>query len=215
MMNKQATCRIRNLRAADGGARLLVEIETTENGQATSETLSLLAARLGRMPHVGEISLETVSELRREHGICAALGAGLRMLGSNGCSAKHLVEKLRARGYDFETASEAVAILSQKGYLREEEGALREAERDLAKLWGDRRILADLQAKGYTGGALKYAAARLRAEDGTARCATLMRKRHMAAPADESEARRLFASLTRYGYTPEEIRAAMRKCDKK
>lgn len=213
-MNNKA-CRICSLRAAEGGARLLVELEVAEGEERTRETLSLLAARLERLPIVGAISPETVLELRREDRICAALGAGLRMLGSNGCSARHLVEKMRIRGYDFEVASEATAILAQKGYLHEEEGALRETEKGIAKLWGDRRILADLSAKGYTGGALKYAAARLRTEDGASRCAALIAKRRIRVPADEAEARRLFASLTRYGYTPEEIRAALRIYGKK
>ncbi len=213
-MNNKAY-RICSLRAAEGGARLLVELETAEGEERTRETLSLLAARLEHLPAVGEISPETVLELRREDRICAALGAGLRMLGSNGCSARHLVEKLRMRGYDPEVAGEATAILSQKGYLREEEGALREAEKGIAKLWGDRRILADLSAKGYTGSALKYAAARLRTEDGVSRCAALIAKRRIRISADEAELRRLFASLTRYGYTSEEIRAALRMCGKK
>ena len=213
-MNHKAY-RICSLRAAEGGARLLVELEVAEGEECTRETLSLLAARLERLPAVGEISPETVLELRREDRICAALGAGLRMLGSNGCSARHLIQKLRMRGYDPEVAGEATAILSQKGYLREEEGALREAEKGIAKLWGDRRILADLSAKGYTGSALKYAAARLRTEDGASRCAALIAKRRIRISADEAELRRLFASLTRYGYTSEEIRAALRMCGKK
>lgn len=213
-MNNE-TYRIRSLRAAEGGARLLVEIEWTEEGALARETLSLLSARLERVPALGEISSETVSELRREDRICAAIGTGLRMLGSNGCSAKHLAEKLRMRGFGPEIASEATSILSQKGYLHEEEGALREAEKGIAKLWGDRRILAELSAKGYTGSALKYAAARLRTEDGVARCAALMRKRRMVLFADEAELRRLFASLCRYGYTLEEIRTAMRIYGKK
>ena len=135
---------------------------------------------------------------------------GALVYGANGCSAKHLVQKLRARGFDGDTASEAVTELAKKGYLKEEEGALREVEKGLAKLWGDRRILADLQAKGYTGGALKYAAARLRAEDGAVRCAMLMRKRRMQPLTDETRLRRILSSLVRYGYTQDEIKRAMR-----
>ena len=211
MMNNESTYRICSLRAAIGGAHLLLQLEVTENGERSCESLALLSARLSRLPQVGEIDKDTLEELRREAAICAAIGAGLRSLGANGCSAKHLIQKLRMRGCDADVAAEAVAELSEKGYLREEEGALREAERGIAKLWGDRRILADLSAKGYTGAALKYAAARLRTEDGAARCAALMRKRRICAPVDEAEARKLFSSLTRYGYTPTEIREAMKR----
>ena len=209
MMNK-SFARICGMRAAEGGARLLVEIEQKKGDALTRETISLLTARLGELPTVGEISEEELLHLRREAQICDAIGAGLRSLGANGCSARHLAQKLRARGFDADAAGEAVAEISEKGYLKEEEGALREAEKGLAKLWGDRRILADLQAKGYTGGALKYAAARLRAEDGAARCAMLMRKRRMGAPTDEAELRRMLSSLIRYGYSQDEIKRAMR-----
>ena len=209
-MGSDLIARICGMRAADGGAHLLIEIEVTEKGETTRETLALLSARLSRLPRVGEIDAGTLEHLRREAAVSEAIGAGLRSLGANGCSAKHLVQKLRVRGVDADIAAEAVAELSEKGYLKEEEGAVREAEKGISKLWGDRRILADLSAKGYTGGALKYAAARLRTEDGAARCAMLMRKRRMAIPADDTAARKLFAALARYGYSPDEIKRAMR-----
>lgn len=208
MMNK-SFARICGMRAADGGARLLIEIEQKEGDAVTRETVALLTARLSELPTVGEIGEEELLHLRREAQICDAIGAGLRSLGANGCSARHLAQKLRMRGFDAETAGEAVAELAEKGYLKEEESALREAEKGITKLWGDRRILADLQAKGYTGGALKYAAARLRAEDGAARCALLMRKRRMQLSTDEAELRRTLASLIRYGYTQDEIKRAL------
>jgi SOS response regulatory protein OraA/RecX len=203
---------IREVRAVEGGARLLVELVEKESGHA--EWLSLLCARLTHLPTKGDVSPETVYDLRREAAVCTAIAAGLRALGAAGCSPRHLVQKLRARGTEETVAREAVAELAEKGYLREEEGALREAERGLAKLWGDRRILADLQAKGYESGALQYAAARLRTEDGAARCAALLRKRRMALPADEAQARKLFAALTRYGYTATEIRKALQSIKK-
>lgn len=200
--------RILSVRAADGGAHLLVEIIS---GDGARETLALMTARLTCLPQVGPLNAEAMAALRQEAEICSAIGAGLRCLGAGGSSKRRLVEKLRARGFDFDTASAATEALAAKGYLREEESALREAEKGMAKLWGDRRILADLSAKGYRGGALKYAEAALRAEDGAARCAMLIRKRRMAVPTDEGEARKLFAALVRYGYTPEEIKRALRK----
>ena len=211
MQNNCDQLRICGMRAADGGAHLLIEVETvTEQGKAR-ESLALLSARLTHLPKIGPITEAELAELRREAEVCAAIGAGLRCLGAGGSSKRRLVEKLRLRGFDLETARTATEELAAKGYLREEESAVREAEKDLAKLWGDRRILSDLQAKGYNGGALQYARARLHTEDSVARCAQLMRKRHMARPADEAEARKLFAALTRYGYSPEEIKKALQK----
>ncbi|MBO5354759.1 MAG: RecX family transcriptional regulator [Clostridia bacterium] len=153
MMNN-SFIRICGMRAADGGAQLVVEIEQRKGEEVIRETVALLTARLEGLPTVGEIGEEELLHLRREAEICDAIGAGMRSLGANGCSARYLAQKLRAKGFSADVAGEAVAELAEKGYLKEEEGALREAEKGIAKLWGDRRILADLQAKGYTGGAL-------------------------------------------------------------
>ncbi len=195
---------IRSVRAVEGGARLLIELVSGEE----REWLSLLAARLDRLPQKGPVSPETVSELRGEAAVCAAMAAGLRALSRAGSSRRHLTQKLRAAGHGASAVQEAVKELASKGYLCEEEGAVREAEKGLAKLWGDRRIMADLKCKGYSGGALSYAAARLRDEDSVARCAALMRKRRIRLSADEQENGKSIASLMRYGYTAPEIREA-------
>ena len=211
MNNTEQQARICGVRAADGGAHLLVEVEIWENGERHRETLTLLTARVEQMPQIGALSPEALEGLRREANVCAAIGAGLRCLGAGGSSGRRLVEKLRTRGFDLATATAATEVLAAKGYLREEESALREAERGMAKLWGDRRILADLTAKGYNGGALQYAKARLQAEDGVERCVRLLRKRRIKPPANEAEARKLFAALVRYGYTSTEIKQALQK----
>ena len=202
--------RISGVRAVEGGTRLLVEIEVAKGAECTRETLSLLTARLTQIPRIGEIGEEELENLRHGAAVSAAVATGLRVLGACGCSKRHLMQKLRTRGVSLPVAAQAVEELAEKGYLREEEGAVREAERALAKLWGDRRILLDLQAKGYSGGALKYAMARLRDEDRVARCVQLIRKQRMARPETRAQAQKLCASLTRYGYTGEEIRAALR-----
>ena len=102
------------MRAAEGGARLLVEIEQYSEDGAMREALSLLTARLEAIPRVGEISEEELLYLRREAQICDAIGAGLRSLGANGSSAKHLAQKLRARGFGGDVAKEAVNEISAK-----------------------------------------------------------------------------------------------------
>ncbi len=211
MNNTELQARICGVRAADGGAHLLIEVEIWENGERRRETLTLLTARVEQMPQIGVLSPEALDGLRQEANVCAAIAAGLRCLGAGGSSGRRLVEKLRTRGFDFDTATAATEVLAAKGYLREEESALREAERGMAKLWGDRRILADLTAKGYSGGALQYAKARLQAEDRVERCVHLLRKRRIKPPANETEMRKLFAALVRYGYTATEIKQALQK----
>ncbi len=107
-------------------------------------------ARLGS-PAVGEpIDEETAAALAEAEGRMKATEKAVSLLsyGDNSCRA--LCRKLRAKGYDRETAEAAVARMLQKGYIREEEQARRLAVACATrKLWGKRRIVAHLAEKGY------------------------------------------------------------------
>ncbi len=197
---------ILHVRAADGGARLALVVESESAGEKTRETLTVLTARMARVPQRGEIDTDTLLLLRREHALCAALQMGLRSLSAGGGSRLQLRQKLCGKGVTRDVAEEAVSALCEKGYLDERESALAAAESDLRKLWGDRRILADLRAKGYGEEALLAVHARLREQDGAARCARLLQKRRF----DMENPEKLIAALMRYGYTRTEIRAALR-----
>jgi SOS response regulatory protein OraA/RecX len=196
------------LRAAGGGARLLVDLEITEQGERKKETLTLFASRLQRLPKVGSIDADRLAYLRREAELGKALEAGMRVLAFGRCSRKRLGEKLRARGFGREAVEAAVADLAARGYLQESDGALREAERALSKLWGDRRILMELHAKGYPEEALDAVRQRLGAEDELARCRTLMRCR-IGKVTEPSEIRHAAAFLSRYGYPNDMIRTVL------
>jgi SOS response regulatory protein OraA/RecX len=79
----------------------------------------------------------------------------------------------------------------------------------MAKLWGNKRILAEIRSKGYGEAALDAARVRVMGEDGVARCRRLLAKRRIdCMPADVKEARKVLGFLVRYGYTVTEIREA-------
>lgn len=196
-----------SVRAADGGARLVLGVESESVGEKSRETLSVLTARLSRMPQKGVIDEETLLLLRREHALCGAISMGLRSLSAGGGSHVQLRQKLCHKGVARDVADDAVTELCEKGYLNERESALAATERDLRKLWGDRRILADLCAKGYGDEALCAVQALLRERDATARLVRLLQKRRF----DTENTDKLIASLLRYGYTRIEIRAALRE----
>ena len=198
---------ILNVRAADGGARLILCIQSTVAGEERRETLSVLTSRVSRMPQKGEIDADMLAFWRREHALCAALATGLRSLSAGGGSCLQLRQKLCGKGVSRDIAEEAVRELCEKGYLDERAGALSCAQSGLRKLWGNRRILADLRAKGYGEEALLAVQERLREEDGTARLVRLLQKRRF----DAENPEKLIASLMRYGYTRTEIRAALRE----
>ena len=198
---------ILGVRAAEGGARLILQLESELGGEICRESLTVLTSRMKNVPQKGLCDEETLLFLRREHALCAALAMGLRSLASGGYSRLQLRQKLSLKGVARDVAQDAVQVLCEKGYLNERENALAAAECDLRKLWGDRRILADLRAKGYGDEAIFAVRELLESKDGAARCARLLQKHRF----DAENPDKLIAALMRYGYTRTEIRAALKE----
>ena len=201
---------ITGLRAADGGTRLTIYVTgRDENGAPDYLTLTVLSSRLPRLPVIGPTDAETVSTYRHEHQVCRGVYDGLRALSAGDLSLVGLVQRLRQRGIPTSAACDAAGELATRGFIDEKRAAGSEVERGLRKLWGDRRILAELSAKGFGHAALEAAAERLAQEDGGARCAELIRKKHMSLPAEPRGQQKLFAALARYGYSSGEIKTAL------
>lgn len=204
-----ALASVKSVRATDGGAHLVLALEYTEGGEVSRETLTLCTARLTATPCTGEIDGETLSYYRREHQVAKALAMGLRSLSVADCSKEELRRKLRAKGVVRDVAHEVIGELEHRGLFREVEAGIREAERGMAKLWGDRRIMLHMQSKGYSNEALGAAYTLMLSQDGVARCRRLLQKRRITClPTDKREADKLIAMLMRYGYNTKEIKAA-------
>ncbi len=201
--------RIVRMRASENGARLHIEVESHQEDGKRCEKLTVFVARLARMPRVGEITEEEYLHLAEEAEISAATDMALRSLGACGASQQHLADKLRRRGVRRDVAEAAVAELAARGYLDEVSGALAEVKKDLQKLWGNRRILMDLAAKGYGKEAIEAARECLAEENAIERCEKLIARKRIAAPTDAETARRTVAMLVRQGYTPGECREAL------
>lgn len=195
--------------ARDGGALLCFFVRITEGGTTREEMLTAFAARMELLPKTGPLSETILEALVLEDQYTKALHAGLRVLGAASTSRMQLVQKLCQRGVKKEVAAEVAEELWSRGFGNEIEGALSVARRDLAKLWGDRRILLDVRAKGYEGEAIEAVRALLDDENSMARLERLISKRYRKDVA-EGERERLVAALVRYGYTPREIKAALR-----
>ena len=207
MQNNGAT--LLRVSAADGGARLLLTLEQ----EGERETLALLTARLSTLPRPGALDAEEVAFYREEAAVATAVTSGMRILSAGTNSGRTLRQKLRRRGASTAAADAAVTALTELGYLREQEDAVREAERGMAKLWGNRRILLDLRAKGYGEAALEAATARLAAEDSIARCATLIDRRRLF-PVSGATLEHTLSALNRYGYTRGEAQKALSRAAK-
>lgn len=196
-----------SVRAAREGARRILAVESVSDAEKKRESFCLRAdfAVPARTPC--EIDAAYYEQIKREHALCAALDRGMRVLAAAGGSRVQVRQKLIARGVSRETAEDATQALEKQGYLQETQSALSAARADLRKLWGDRRILSDLHAKGYGDAAVDAVKEFLSEEDAAARCRRLIEKRHLLA---QYEGDKLIAALLRYGYTRTDIRTALR-----
>ena len=198
-----------SVRAVADGSRQIFVIESELGAEKKTESFCLRTGMVRYPTLPWNLDEETYEGIRREHALCAALDRGMRILAASGGSRVQMEQKLCARGVSREIAKNATEDLSERGYLREEQSALAAAECNLRKLWGDRRILADLRAKGYDGKSLAAVEAYLsERQDGAARCQKLLEKRYGAW---DGEADKLIAALMRYGYTRCEIRTALQR----
>ena len=206
------TVTITSISALSGGAEIALGVRISEGERFETRTLVLLARQYAELrPERGDIDCDRFELLLSEAEICSAVKRGMNILGFGACSEKNLVLKLRSRGFSRDAASSAARYLSELGYIKETDDALREAQKCLRKLWGRRRIAAALCEKGYTKDALSAALDELEDVDFAKNCAELIETRFRGLPEDADDRRKLVASLTRYGYSSAEIKEAFLK----
>lgn len=201
-----------SLRASQDGERIGVSLELCDTARGLRERQLLavsteLFADLGIAK--GSISPNAYDALLHASQLTEAMRRAVSMLGYGANSARSLEQKLRARGFTARVATQAVARLADKGYLREASDACRVAQRSLDKGWGMRRILDDLRHRGYDADAVEQAREVLSEEDFYERCACAARKKSPVPPTDIQEKRKLTDFLMRYGYGGDQIRYAL------
>ena len=187
------------------------EIKSEDGAHTESERFIISTAQLARLGLAkGEADEELYETVEREARLYEATRRALRSLEFGACSKKALRIKLARAGFDRECAERAVEMLEDEGLMNDSETACREAERALKKLWGRRRIEAELYKKGYGADCVRDALRHIDrvGADYVANCKSLMRKKLRSDNASPEDVRRLFAALQRYGYTSSEIREA-------
>lgn len=158
----------------------------------------------------GECTEEIYEAVAREAELWSAVKRGLAILNYGACSEKALRIKLVAKGFDKEIAAEAAFEISSMGVMDAERDALREAQKCLDKLWGKRRIASELFSKGYSSEAVAFAMGELDRSgvDYSENCLRLMQQRKTKVAEDLREKQRIFAAMSRYGYSASEINEA-------
>ena len=188
------------------------EIKSEDGAHTESERFIISASQMARLGLAkGEADEELYETVEREARLYEATRRALRSLEFGACSKKALRIKLVRAGFDRECAERAVELLEREGLMNDSETACREAERALKKLWGPRRIEAELYKKGYGADCVRNALRHIDrvGADYVANCKSLVRKKLRSNRIPPDGTGKLFAALQRYGYTSSEIREAL------
>ena len=204
------TITIRSLRAQHEGAEVLVGILLENGTHKEQKNLPLTAEQYYEIkPCKGPITEEQYERIEEASRLCQALRCGEHLLSFGANSIQTLAQKISQRGYSREISSLAAQKLSEMGLIDEKKDVRREVEKCLKKLWGAKRINAHLWSKGFASESLEELPAILEEVDFCANCAALIRKHYAEIPSDRDDFRRMTASLARYGYSINEIKAAI------
>ena len=197
--------------ARNDGAEMVLTMEIGNGEQTEKRQLTLLTGQYCELkPVKGRLTEEQFDLLEQAARHCGALRCGERLLSCAPNSERMLARKIMQRGFTREEAETAARELCDKGWINEEADLERETEKCLRKLWGERRIRAHLWSRGFAEETLRGVPELLREVDFPANCAQLIRKQFGSLPTDADALRRMTASLARYGYSLDEIRAAIR-----
>ncbi len=200
--------------SAGGTDEIIVNFEITHEADSSRQKLLIpvgVYTELGI--GCGECSADTFDIIERESAIYSAYKRGMYILSFGACSQKMLASKLVAKGFEREYATLAANRIAEHGYIDDSAAARREAERCIAKLWGEMRIRAHLLSKGYSRDVIDGAIFELEEEgvDFDENCALLVKRKADKLPKEFSERQKLVASLARYGYSTDQIKKAFSK----
>ena len=146
------------------------------------------------------------------HAITMAIREGARLLAYAPCSGRDLRRKLMERGYNAESAGEAIRFLMKKGYL-DEAAQCTQYALSVKGRYGARRIRAYLAHHGYGAEAIEKSLVQISEEDTHRALSRLIEKRYTPFPAEPYERKKAIAALMRRGYTAAEIFETIRKTE--
>ena len=193
-------------------------------GGSEKKTLAIPSEKVGELDlKKGYTDAKTYERVESEAKSFGAYRRGMNILGYGANSKKTLERKLQSRGFDRESAMAAVARLEENGYVDEGEDAYNLAEREIARLSGEKRVYAKLREKGYAPPYPESIEMLVDQTDFTENCVRLIKKKYGtayfekkdSACEDESERERrrkekdrIVAGMIRYGYSFSQIKEA-------
>ena len=204
--------RITAISGRNGGEEVEITFELSDGTHSEKRAFLISSSQyLVLCPQRGISDEQTFDEIKYESDVWSATKRGIFILGYGACSEKALAAKLISKGFERDIAADAVRAIVAKGLLRPGEDASREAEKMVKKLWGKRRIISALYEKGYSAEAVREAIRSLEKNsvDYEKNCKRLIREKYADVELDVSAQAKIYAALSRYGYSSSEIKSAM------
>ena len=150
---------------------------------------------------------DAVAELEFLSRKLKAIKYAVYLQGISDKSKKQLFLKLKEKGYSKNEADAAFAVLEKNGYLSDERSCKRKCEiLASSKLFGRRRIISELLAKGYSYDLCQSTVdeAEIDFEENLSLLFEKITKGKI--PADREQKKKISDKLCRYGYSYDEVR---------
>ena len=194
-----------------GASTWLLSVEVSGGDKHESvEFLLLDELFLSLDVEVGEIDGDVLCEIDRCSEVTTAFMSACESFAYVPSSIRALYRKIVSKGYSRESSAEAIEIIRRRGFVDENAIALRRAELMVAKLWGRSRILHKLREEGFPDSALQRALVFLEDVDFVQNCARVIEKKFHCLPDDRCEREKIYASLSRLGYSLTDIKGAVK-----
>ncbi len=195
-------------RRSDASYLMSVEV-ANESGSEIVEFILLDELFDSLDMEVGDEVSELLPTLDSYSDITAAFASACSSFAYVQASIKALYRKLISKGFSKETSREAIEIVRSRGFVDEQNIALRRAELMTEKLWGRSRILRKLFEEGFPEDVILNVSETLSEVDFARNCARVIEKKYSYLPEDRREREKMYASLSRLGYSSADIRKAM------
>lgn len=203
---------LKRLSTSGSGNVVHLDFEISDGTHLQRDSFDILSEQYIELrPEKGIIDRSTYDSLFEASQVCQCYLKALNILSFGDNNMFALKVKLMRRGFSSDTAEKTVAMVTQKGYVREENVAAAEVKKCISKLWGRTRILAQLRAKGFDSDSIDRAMLLVENTDFAENCYLLADKKFGYVPDEPNERKKMAASLARYGYGPDEIKFAFKK----
>ena len=163
---------------------------------------------------VGEIESCTMDAIEYNSTVTGAYEAACASFSYVQSSMSKLVQKLMIKGYPSDVAKRAVELFDSRGAVDEKKLAINRTKVFLDKHWGRSRIFSKLREEGFSDSALDAVRDELEEVDFPSICAKVIRRKFGSVPEEKREREKMFASLSRFGYSGTDIKEAIRIVNK-